>query len=261
MTIEDFLDLPERAEKPRATGVTAAIDGGLPAAEVRGILDAGGAYLDLWKFGWGTAYIDPGLAEKLELLRRHGIGSCPGGTFLELANQQGRAATGLDWCAHHGFTHVEVSNGLLGVSREAKSRLIELARQRFTVWSEVGAKDPEIPVDVETWVRNVSDDLEAGASRVVIEGRESGTVGAFRSDRSVRADVVDALLDKFGSAALVFETPHREQQAWFVRHVGVDVNLGNVNPREAIAVETLRLGLRADTARLHQLVASRGRLP
>lgn len=258
--IESFLDLPERAQKPRATGVTAVIDGGFPAVDVRGVLEAGGAYLDLWKFGWGTAYVDPGLAEKLELLRRHGVGSCPGGTFLELANQQGRATTCLDWCARRGFSHVEVSNGLLGLPRQAKSRLIELARQRFTVWSEVGAKDPGIPVDVATWVREVDGDLEAGASRVVIEGRESGTVGAFRADRSVRADLVDALLDKFGGAALVFEAPHREQQAWFVRHVGTDVNLANVNPREAIAVETLRLGLRADTAPRRQLEATTERL-
>ncbi len=257
---ERFLDLPERAQKPRATGVTAAIDGGLPPTDVRGILEAGGAYLDLWKFGWGTAYLDPGLTEKLELLRRHRIGSCPGGTFLELADQQGRAVTCLDWCAHHGFSHMEVSNGLLGLSRRAKSHLIELARQRFTVWSEVGAKDPGIPVDVDAWVRDVGDDLDAGASCVVIEGRESGTVGAFRTDRSVREDLVDALLDKFGSAALVFEAPHREQQAWFVCHVGTDANLANVNPREAIAVETLRLGLRADTAQRHQLEASRERL-
>lgn len=258
--IERFLDLPERARKPRATGVTAAIDGGLAAADVRGLLEAGGAYLDMWKFGWGTAYLDPGLAEKLDLLRRHGIGSCPGGTFLELAHQQGREVTCLDWCAHRGFSHVEVSNGLLGLSRHAKSRLIDLARQRFTVWSEVGAKDPGIPVDVATWVREVEEDLEAGASRVVIEGRESGTVGAFRADRSVRADLVDALLDKFGGAALVFEAPHREQQAWFVRHAGTDVNLANVNPREAIALETLRLGLRADTAPRRQLEASTERL-
>jgi hypothetical protein len=32
-----------------------------------------------------------------------------------------------------------------------------------------------------------------------------------------------------------------------VRHFGPEVNLGNIPPEEVIALETLRLGLRADT--------------
>ena len=37
---------------------------------------------------------------------------------------------------------------------------------------------------------------------------------------------------------------------YVVRHLGVDVNLGNVATDEVIALETLRRGLRADTAGL-----------
>ena len=36
-------------------------------------------------------------------------------------------------------------------------------------------------------------------------------------------------------------------QAWFVKHLGPEVNLGNIPPDEVIPLETLRLGLRADT--------------
>lgn len=244
----EFLHLPPRDAKPRAVGVTAAIDGGLPAREVEALLAAGAAYLDLWKFGWGTAYVDPGLPEKLRLLRRHGIASCPGGTLLEVAGRQGRAGDCLDWYAEIGVSHVEVSDGLGGLPRAAKRELIARAGRRFTVWSEVGSKDPAVLVDAAAWVRAVADDLEAGASRVVVEGRESGTVGLFLPDRSVRVHLVDALVHRFGPEPLVFEAPRRDQQAWFVRHLGPEVNLANVDPREAIAVETLRLGLRADTA-------------
>ncbi|MGH2944055.1 MAG: phosphosulfolactate synthase, partial [Solirubrobacteraceae bacterium] len=39
---------------------------------------------------------------------------------------------------------------------------------------------------------------------------------------------------------------------WLIERYGADVNLGNVPPGEVLSLETLRLGLRADTlARFH----------
>ncbi len=46
---------------------------------------------------------------------------------------------------------------------------------------------------------------------------------------------------------LMFEAPTKSSQAWFVKQFGPDVNLGNIPPEEVIPLETLRLGLRADT--------------
>jgi len=46
---------------------------------------------------------------------------------------------------------------------------------------------------------------------------------------------------------LLFEAPTKELQAEFVRRVGTNVNLGNIAVADVIGVETLRLGLRADT--------------
>ena len=45
----------------------------------------------------------------------------------------------------------------------------------------------------------------------------------------------------------MFEAPRKDQQAWLIRYVGPEVNLGNVAPRDALGLEALRLGLRADT--------------
>ena len=50
-----------------------------------------------------------------------------------------------------------------------------------------------------------------------------------------------------GLDRLVFEAPRKEQQAWFIRRFGPNVNLGNVSPDAVLGLETLRLGLRADT--------------
>jgi phosphosulfolactate synthase len=83
---------------------------------------------------------------------------------------------------------------------------------------------------------------------VIAEGRESGTVGLYHPDQGVREDLVAAILDRTPQDKIIFEAPRKGQQAWFVRQLGADVNLGNVPPASVLALETLRLGLRADTA-------------
>jgi phosphosulfolactate synthase len=46
---------------------------------------------------------------------------------------------------------------------------------------------------------------------------------------------------------LLFEAPTAALQAFFVQTVGSEVNLGNVSAADLLGLETLRLGLRADT--------------
>jgi phosphosulfolactate synthase len=63
----------------------------------------------------------------------------------------------------------------------------------------------------------------------------------------VRVEVLDAVVAAIGVDSCVFEAPRKDQQAWLIRRFGPDVNLGNVLPGEALGLESLRLGLRADT--------------
>lgn len=244
----DFLELPPRSPKPRSRGLTCAVDGGLPLAEVAALLDAGAPHLDVWKLGWGTAYLDPRLAEKLEVLGHERIVACPGGTLLELAARQGQAEECLEWAGRAGFAAVEVSEGLGPLVGWTKPELIRRAATEFIVFAEVGAKDPAVRVDPPAWARAAAVDLEAGATWVIAEGRESGNVGVYAADGTVRPAVVDALVAAVGVDRVIFEAPRKDQQAWFIRNLGADVNLANVAPRAALGLEALRLGLRADTA-------------
>lgn len=224
------------------------IDGGLPLPEVRAVLESTAAFIDVWKFGWGTAFLDAALDAKLALLGEYEVIACPGGTLLEVAALQGRAEECLEWVGSCGFRQVEVSDGLGLLGQEAKAALIRRASASFTVVAEVGMKEPTPTLSPSTWVALARADLDAGAATVIAEGRESGTVGLYAPDASVRTDVVEALLDHVGPEHLLFEAPRKDQQAWLIRHIGPEVNLANVAPREVLGLEALRLGLRADTA-------------
>jgi phosphosulfolactate synthase len=242
-----FLDLPTRTAKPRRTGITHVLDAGIPLREAADLLDMCGTYVDIWKLGWGVAYLDPNLDAKLQLLAAHRVLASPGGTLLEIAWAQGRSAEFLSWAGVCGFPCVEVSAGTVRMDAAAKACLIAKAAEDFIVLAEVGVKDPAVRLAPDEWAGAVTRDLEAGATWVIAEGRASGTVGIYSGSGAVREDVVEAMASAAGTDCLAFEAPREEQQAWFVRQFGSDVSLANIRPADALGLETLRLSLRADT--------------
>lgn len=239
-----------REEKPRRHGLTHVLDKGMPPHDIAATLDSVGGFVDIWKFGWGTAFIDPCLRRKLAVLSDHAVDACLGGTALEIAFARGRARDCLTWAADAGFSHVEVSRGTVRMSVTEKRRLIEQAAAEFVVLAEVGCKRREDALAPPRWPEEAAADLDAGASLVVAEGRESGNTGIYRLDGTAREEIVGPLAERVGPAQVVFETPRKEQQSWFIRRFGRDVNLGNVAPGDSLALETLRLGLRSDTVEL-----------
>lgn len=245
-----FLDLPERHAKPRDRGLTHVLDKGLPLTQAEGMLESAGAYMDVVKLGWGIAYLDAALKDRVALYQSAGVTVCVGGTLFEVAAYQNRLNELRRWVTEVGIDAIEVSNGLCALSRERKREIVgELSRDHL-VLAEAGVKDAAQPVSAEAWVAEMRDDLAAGARWVVAEGRESGTVGLYETDGLVRELLVETLAASLPVDKLMFEAPRRAQQAWFVRRFGPNVNLGNIAPDEVLSVETIRVGLRADTAKL-----------
>lgn len=252
MTEPNFLDLPAREGKPRTSGLTHMLDKGLPEAMLASVLEIAGAYIDIVKLGWGTAYVTPPAVAAAKAARclAAGVHVSPGGTLFELAVSQGRVSEFATWCAAVGFDTIEISDGTVDLGAGRRRKLIKDLAQDFRIVSEVGCKDTAVEVDAAQWTEAMLDDLDAGASYVIAEGRESGTVGIFDSAGTPREDLVETLLASVPAGKIIFETPAKSQQAWFVERLGAEANLGNVAPEDIIGVETLRRGLRADTVTL-----------
>jgi phosphosulfolactate synthase len=245
--VPDFLPLPPRPAKPRVHGLTHVIDTGLAAADVDAFLSLASPYVDLVRLGFGTAYVTPALEAKLAVYARHGVPVMVGGTLTELAWLHRRVDELADWLAGLGIEHIEVSSGVVPVPAADMVALVERLAQRFTVYAEVGDKDPDAILAPYRWVELIRAALDAGAALVVCEGRASGDAGVYRRDGEARTGLIDEIVHEVDPARLVFEAPRRHQQTWLIRRLGGEVNLGNVRPDDALALETLRLGLRADT--------------
>ncbi len=242
-----FLTLPERSGKPRRDGLTHVLDKGLSLVGLESLIQTAGQSIDIVKLGWGTAYVSDGVKAKVAMCRDAGITLCLGGTLLEICNHQHRIPDYVRWLHRLGITHVEVSDGALAMPGERKRELISSLSQEFLVLSEVGSKNPSREVVAADWVAEMTDDLAAGASLLIAEARESGTVGLYQPNGEVRAELVEAIVEAMPVGKIIFESPRKDQQAWFIRRLGSRANLGNIPADDVVALETLRLGLRSDT--------------
>lgn len=243
-----FLDLPSRTAKPRERGLTHVLDKGLSLAQVDGFLEVCGGSVDIVKLGWGTALVTENLLPKLARYADHGIPVCLGGTLTELAIRDERLDGMVEWLRELGLTHIEVSDGTLALEPATKRDIIaRLAGDGFTVLSEVGSKDAQEIMAPYRWVELIEGELEAGAWKVVTESRETGTAGIYRADGEVRMGLIDEIAHAIDVDRILFEAPRKDQQVWFLKRFGREVNLGNVAPDDVLSLETLRLGLRSDT--------------
>lgn len=230
---------------PGNGGLTHVIDKGLGPRAWEDVLETSGDYIDIVKLGWGTAYITPNLRRKLDVLSGKPV--VIGGTFFEAVVAQDKVDEYKEWLGELGLTHVEISDGVIDLPRERKLELIADFARDFTVLSEVGSKEAEAVFAPYQWVEWIKEELEAGAWKVITEGREGGTAGIYRPTGEMRTGLVDEIVHEIPLDSLLFEAPTKASQAWFVKHLGPGVNLGNIPPDEVIPLETLRRGLRADT--------------
>jgi phosphosulfolactate synthase len=246
---DGFLGVPARPGKPRDVGLTHVIDKGLNLRDIEGMFDTAGQFVDIVKFGWGTSYVTNNLEKKIALYRSFETPVVCGGTLFEAVYGRGRLDEFKAWLVEHRFSHVEISDGTIDIPRERKLELIADFAKDFTVLSEVGSKDSDVVFAPYQWVEWINEELAAGAWKVITEGREGGTAGIYRSDGDMRTGLLDEIAHGVPIEKVLFEAPTKSSQAWFVKHFGPNVNLGNIPPDEVIPLETLRLGLRGDTLR------------
>jgi phosphosulfolactate synthase len=247
MLDREFLTLPPRSKKPRDAGISLVLDKGLGIRQIEDLLASAADYVDVVKMGWGTGYIAQDVRDKVKLYQEARIPVYFGGTLLELCILQHRFDEYREMAQSLGITHVELSTGIIELSVEEKVHYIRELKKDFVVLSEVGSKSAQKVLPAYRWIEYIQAELDAGAWKVICEGRESGTVGLFHTDGEVKSGVVDEIVTRIDPSRLLFEAPQKAQQVWFIQKFGSDVNLGNIAAADIIALETLRLGLRGDT--------------
>ena len=239
--------IPERSPKPRNKGVTMMMDKGLGLKETEHFIEASGHLTDIVKFGFGTSFVTPNFAKKIKLYKEAGIRPYLGGTLFEAFYARGKFEDYLRVLDQYDLDLAEVSDGSIIIPHNEKCKLIARIAKDRRVMSEVGSKDSGIIISPAKWVRLMKAELDAGSWKVIAEGREAGNVGVFRSNGTAHTLLINRIIAKVAPESILWEAPQKNQQVWFIKLFGAEVNLGNIAPNDVIPLETLRLGLRGDT--------------
>jgi phosphosulfolactate synthase len=235
----NLTQIPERISKPRLSGLTMVMDKGLSVTEAQNFLSAAHPHVDIVKLGFGTSFVTPNLKEKLEIYRSYNIPIYFGGTLFEAFLIRNQFDDYIKVCKDFGINYMEVSDGSVTIPHAEKCGYIEKLTKYGTVLSEVGSKDAAHIIPPYKWIELMKAELEAG------------NVGIYRGSGEVREGLVQEILTQISGDKIVWEAPQKAQQLYFIELLGCNVNLGNIAPSEVIPLETMRIGLRADTFSLY----------
>jgi phosphosulfolactate synthase len=240
-------NIPERTAKPRKAGLTMVMDKGLSLRQTEDFLETSGDFVDVVKFGFGTSVISKNVREKINLYKQAGIKTYLGGTLLEAFIIRDQFEEYVRFAESLKLEMAEVSDGSIILPHDKKCEYIHKLSKHFTVLSEVGSKEEGIIIHPAKWIKMMKAELEAGSFKVIAEARESGNVGIFHRNGSAHVMLINKITSKIPADSIIWETPQKSQQVYFIKLMGANVNLGNISFEEVIPLETLRLGLRGDT--------------
>lgn len=239
--------LPARTISPRKDGVTMVMDKGISLRHAEDMLSTSADYIDFVKLGFGTSLISKNVKEKVKLYREAGIKVYVGGTLFEAFVIRDKFDDYRKYITDLGCDAAEVSDGSIELDHDKKCEYISTLAKDFTVLSEVGSKEEGVIIHPARWIKMMQSELQAGAFKVIAEARESGTVGIFHKNGSAHTMLISRIVNKVKLENIIWETPQKSQQVYFLKLFGANVNVGNIGVDDVIPLETLRLGLRGDT--------------
>lgn len=239
--------LPDRTEKPRKSGLTMVMDKGISLRQAEDMIDSSSDFIDYVKLGFGTSIITKNLKEKIKLYQKNNIKVYLGGTLFEAFVIRNKFDEYMKFISSLGIDSAEVSDGSINIDHSKKCEYINTLAKNFTVLSEVGSKEEGVIIHPARWIKMMQAELDAGSAQVIAEARESGNVGIFHKNGSAHTLLINRIVNKIKLENIIWETPQKSQQVYFLKLFGSNVNVGNIGVDDIIPLETLRLGLRGDT--------------
>ena len=243
----NLCNLPEREIKPRKIGITMVMDKGISLRQAQDFVDTSSDFVDFVKLGFGTSLISKNVKEKIKLYQKANLKVYVGGTLFEAFVIRNKFEDYIKYISDLGIDSAEVSDGSIEIDHEKKCEYIFKLSKEFMVLSEVGSKEEGVIIHPSRWIKMMENELKAGSFKVIAEARESGNVGIYHKNGSAHTLLINRIVNKIKIENIIWETPLKSQQVYFLKLFGSNVNVGNISIDDVIPLETLRLGLRGDT--------------
>lgn len=227
----EFINIPERSQKPRTKGLTLARDLGVGYAEAEGFMESVGEFIDYIKVRHLFVLLmkeskDDLVRRKVELYKRNNIDVNPGGIVYEMAFVDGTVEKYFDKLVEMGFTAVECSENIIPVPLEKKKEHIIRAKQAgLKVMFEIGEKYPTDYIDADIVAADMRELLDVGCDLLILEKSVIEQCLGTAGEKPQR-ELLIQLTEKVGQEKIVFEAESSPHQVWLFNQFGPDVNLG-----------------------------------
>ena len=238
--------------KQSLSSVNSYIDTGVPLSYFNDVIISYAPFITLIKLGFGTAllYKNEQLKNKVHQSKEQGILICPGGTLFEIISHSHKIDEYINWVCDTGFNAIEFSTGVYDISDEIINTCVNKALDKhLKVLVEIGKKSPiedeKISSEERAWKTNEL--MKLGCYKVIMEARESGTLGIYDTQGNVKPDFLNDIIKNTDYNNILFEAPHKSQQAYLINQLGPEVGLANLAFSDILSVTSLRYSLRADT--------------
>lgn len=265
----DFLELAPRSRKPRTKGLTCVGDEGDPVAEVRGMLEIWGDYVDCVKYVPALLNMPARVVEeRVKLYRDFGISVALDDPIFAIAYYQGKAEEMLRVARDIGFTHCQIDTRTVQVDDPKREKAAAEDQERlsafaldlgFKLWGEVGQKHEEGDktrakdglLNVDHVITAMKELLAEGCEHVFLENRVMREAIGDYGEREEGGEQVRQIVNAVGqeniyielAAQMTFEARNCHR-FWAVRNFGPEVNFaGGTTLGEVKYVEAIRKGI------------------
>tara|TARA_A100001035_G_scaffold277069_1_gene273171 strand:- start:197 stop:934 length:738 start_codon:yes stop_codon:yes gene_type:complete len=228
--------------------ITSILDKAMPIRILESYLESVGHLIQIAKIGWGLSLVDKFLNERIALYNSYGIKACSGGTLFEYFYKNNEIDKFYEFIEKNNFQICEISDGSIDIDQGMKLSHIKRMSQKLICLSEVGSKDSSAIMSPRKWCNQIREELDAGASHVILEGRETGNAGIYRQSGEIRNGLIDEIIESgISFEDLIVEANNKKHQVAFIKRFGSNVNFGNIDISDVMPLETLRMGCRSDT--------------
>jgi phosphosulfolactate synthase len=241
--------LPSRSSKPRSNGITIIQDEGLSLKRIDELISTSGHLVDYARISPESLCSAEPLARRVEKYKQSGISPLMSGIMFEAAYIRNSVDRYLQMLESAGIDHIEISDAIVEIPPKEKAGIIEELSKRLTVFSKTGTKFKTMSFRHKEWKDYILSEYAGGSKKIIIEGGETGTSPVFSGKTEININLVNHILNFADIEDIIWETPSRIQQVWFITRFGAGVNLADIDPAHVPALESRRLGLNWETFR------------
>lgn len=189
-----------------------------------------------YKPGWTSCFLLDDFESRIAHLKDIGIECYCGGSLFELGYRHNEIDYFEKFVKKMGLKTIELSNGSSNIDLSSMMDYLLRFSSSFNVLFEVGKKDPLESEEMypEVWIKQINLALENGAVRVILEGRESGSSGIYRSNGNLRTGLIFEITSHCPVDKLIFEATKKSDQVTLIKKFGNSIGFGNISPNQVL---------------------------